>query len=100
MASIVYIESPAGVGYSYSTDGNVKTDDDQVQFENNFLETSFYFQKFNSLQFTAVLFDYFCCRFGSETLPIITATSFCIFLHIAQFVEKFSPQIIPILITS
>jgi cathepsin A (carboxypeptidase C) len=29
-ASIVYIESPAGVGFSYSSDGNFTTDDDQV----------------------------------------------------------------------
>lgn len=29
-ASVVYIEAPAGVGYSYSTDGNITTDDDQV----------------------------------------------------------------------
>uniref|UniRef100_F1L111 Carboxypeptidase n=1 Tax=Ascaris suum TaxID=6253 RepID=F1L111_ASCSU len=34
MASVVYIESPAGVGYSYSTDGNVTTNDDQTSLEN------------------------------------------------------------------
>jgi cathepsin A (carboxypeptidase C) len=32
-ASVVYIESPAGVGYSYSTDGNTTTDDDQTSLE-------------------------------------------------------------------
>uniref|UniRef100_A0A0R3RMA3 Uncharacterized protein n=1 Tax=Elaeophora elaphi TaxID=1147741 RepID=A0A0R3RMA3_9BILA len=39
LASIVYIESPAGVGYSYSSNGNLVTDDDKVHFGNNFLET-------------------------------------------------------------
>lgn len=34
LASVVYIEAPAGVGYSYSTDGNVTTNDDQTSTEN------------------------------------------------------------------
>ncbi|MCP9262029.1 Carboxypeptidase [Dirofilaria immitis] len=34
MASIAYIESPAGVGYSYSINGNIKTNDDQTAEEN------------------------------------------------------------------
>ncbi|WKX94794.1 hypothetical protein Q1695_011788 [Nippostrongylus brasiliensis] len=34
IASVVYIESPAGVGYSYSTDGNITTNDDQTSLEN------------------------------------------------------------------
>lgn len=33
-ASVVYIESPAGVGYSFSTDGNTTTNDDQTSYEN------------------------------------------------------------------
>ena len=32
-ASVVYIESPAGVGYSYASDGNTTTNDDQVFFK-------------------------------------------------------------------
>lgn len=35
MASVVYIESPAGVGYSYATDRNLTTDDDQVRLSNS-----------------------------------------------------------------
>ncbi|VBB27528.1 unnamed protein product [Acanthocheilonema viteae] len=34
MASIVYLESPAGVGYSYSSDGNIQTDDNKTAREN------------------------------------------------------------------
>ncbi|PIO77527.1 serine carboxypeptidase [Teladorsagia circumcincta] len=34
MASMVYIESPVGVGYSYSTDGNITSDDDQASLDN------------------------------------------------------------------
>jgi cathepsin A (carboxypeptidase C) len=33
-ASIVYIEAPAGVGYSYTTDGNFTTDDEQMALDN------------------------------------------------------------------
>lgn len=31
---MVYIEAPAGVGFSYSTDGNTTTNDDQTSLEN------------------------------------------------------------------
>lgn len=34
MASVVYIEAPAGVGYSYAADGNITTNDDQTSLEN------------------------------------------------------------------
>lgn len=30
IANVLYLESPAGVGYSYSDDKNYATDDDQV----------------------------------------------------------------------
>jgi len=33
-ASVVYIEAPAGVGYSYSSDGNTTTNDDLTAQEN------------------------------------------------------------------
>jgi cathepsin A (carboxypeptidase C) len=33
-ASVVYIEAPAGVGFSYSTDGNTTTNDDLTSLEN------------------------------------------------------------------
>ena len=34
VANMLYLESPAGVGYSYSIDKNYTTDDDQVKSMN------------------------------------------------------------------
>lgn len=34
IANVLFIESPAGVGYSYATDGNITTNDDQTAAEN------------------------------------------------------------------
>ncbi|CAJ0963501.1 unnamed protein product, partial [Mesorhabditis belari] len=44
-ASVVFIESPAGVGFSYSTDQNVTTDDDEVA-QNNYDALIDFFNKF------------------------------------------------------
>lgn len=45
LASVVYIESPAGVGYSYSTNGSVKTNDDQVDILNSFFKFNTFLPK-------------------------------------------------------
>lgn len=34
MGHVLFLESPAGVGFSYATDGNITTDDDQVAKDN------------------------------------------------------------------
>uniref|UniRef100_A0A915PNG6 Carboxypeptidase n=1 Tax=Setaria digitata TaxID=48799 RepID=A0A915PNG6_9BILA len=45
MASIVYIESPAGVGYSFASDGDIKTNDNQTA-EENYAAIKGFFKKF------------------------------------------------------
>uniref|UniRef100_A0A0K0EKK6 Carboxypeptidase n=1 Tax=Strongyloides stercoralis TaxID=6248 RepID=A0A0K0EKK6_STRER len=42
LANVMYIESPAGVGYSYSIDGNTTTNDDQTALENYNAVKEFY----------------------------------------------------------
>lgn len=44
-ANMLYLEAPAGVGYSYSDDKNYTTDDDQVSW-NNYLALKDFFTKF------------------------------------------------------
>ncbi|VDK38921.1 unnamed protein product [Taenia asiatica] len=44
-ANVVYIEAPAGVGFSFSRDGNVTTDDDMVA-DNNYFALINFFEKF------------------------------------------------------
>ncbi|VDO06327.1 unnamed protein product [Rodentolepis nana] len=44
-ANVVYIEAPAGVGFSYARDGNVTTDDDMTA-DNNYFALVHFFQKF------------------------------------------------------
>ncbi|KAM7534578.1 hypothetical protein Aperf_G00000112897 [Anoplocephala perfoliata] len=44
-ANVVYIEAPAGVGFSYARDGNVTTDDDMVA-DNNYFALVNFFEKF------------------------------------------------------
>lgn len=48
-ASVVYIESPAGVGYSYSTNGNITTSDDQTSLE-NYNAVKAFFEEFPSFR--------------------------------------------------
>ncbi|KAG7252530.1 hypothetical protein CRUP_010882, partial [Coryphaenoides rupestris] len=45
LANVLYLEAPAGVGYSYSDDGNYTTNDDQVA-EDNYLALQSFFVKF------------------------------------------------------
>ncbi|XP_063045400.1 cathepsin A-like [Engraulis encrasicolus] len=45
VANVLYLESPAGVGFSYSDDKQYKTDDDQVA-DNNYLALQSFFSKF------------------------------------------------------
>ncbi|KAL2076897.1 hypothetical protein ACEWY4_027498 [Coilia grayii] len=45
VANMLYLESPAGVGFSYSDDQKYKTDDDQVA-EDNYLALQSFFAKF------------------------------------------------------
>ncbi|XP_002735966.3 lysosomal protective protein-like, partial [Saccoglossus kowalevskii] len=46
-ANVLYLESPAGVGYSYSDDGNYTTDDDQVA-DDNYAALKSFFKKYPS----------------------------------------------------
>ncbi|KAL7056413.1 hypothetical protein AAHC03_020948 [Spirometra sp. Aus1] len=45
IANVLYLESPAGVGFSYAVDGNVSTDDDIVAM-NNFAALQNFFERF------------------------------------------------------
>ncbi|KAK7487199.1 hypothetical protein BaRGS_00021551 [Batillaria attramentaria] len=45
VANMLYLEAPAGVGYSYSDDGNYTTDDDQTA-QDNHLALQDFFSKF------------------------------------------------------
>uniref|UniRef100_A0A0X3PNX8 Carboxypeptidase n=1 Tax=Schistocephalus solidus TaxID=70667 RepID=A0A0X3PNX8_SCHSO len=47
IANILYLESPAGVGFSYAVNGNVSTDDDIVA-KNNFAALENFFKRFPS----------------------------------------------------
>uniref|UniRef100_A0A914QAT6 Carboxypeptidase n=1 Tax=Panagrolaimus davidi TaxID=227884 RepID=A0A914QAT6_9BILA len=48
-ASVVYIEAPAGVGYSYSSDGNITTSDD-LTAEENYEGLKQFFKKYPNFQ--------------------------------------------------
>ena len=47
--NMVYIESPVGVGFSYSTDNNYKCDDDRTA-DQNMLAMADFFDKFPQLK--------------------------------------------------
>ncbi|XP_067906064.1 lysosomal protective protein-like [Heterodontus francisci] len=49
VANVLYLESPAGVGFSYSDDQNYATNDDEVA-ENNYLALQDFFSKFPSFK--------------------------------------------------
>ncbi|XP_077982198.1 lysosomal protective protein-like isoform X2 [Glandiceps talaboti] len=48
-ANVLYLESPAGVGFSYSDDGKYATDDDQV-VEDNYQALKSFFEVYTSLK--------------------------------------------------
>ncbi|XP_071785097.1 lysosomal protective protein-like [Asterias amurensis] len=48
VANVIFLESPAGVGFSYNENKNYSTDDDQTA-ENNLLALKDFFQKFQNM---------------------------------------------------
>ncbi|XP_034045441.1 lysosomal protective protein isoform X2 [Thalassophryne amazonica] len=69
IASVLYLEAPAGVGYSYSDDKKYKTDDDQVA-EDNFLALQSFFAKFPN--FTDNKFFIFGESYGGIYVPTLS----------------------------
>ncbi|XP_043844764.1 lysosomal protective protein-like [Dromiciops gliroides] len=70
VANMLYLESPAGVGYSYSSSRNYKTDDQQVAADNYQALQSF-FAKFPS--FTSNDFYVFGESYGGVYVPSLSA---------------------------
>ncbi|CAJ0959782.1 unnamed protein product, partial [Mesorhabditis belari] len=70
LASVVYIESPAGVGYSYSNNGNISTNDDQTSAENYEAVKTFFktFPQFRN-QPTFIMGE----SYGGVYVPTLTA---------------------------
>uniref|UniRef100_A0A8C6K6G5 Carboxypeptidase n=1 Tax=Nothobranchius furzeri TaxID=105023 RepID=A0A8C6K6G5_NOTFU len=68
-ANVLYLESPAGVGYSYSDDQNYKTDDDKVAADNYQALQSF-FVKFPN--FTLNEFFIFGESYGGIYVPTLS----------------------------
>lgn len=50
VANVLYLEAPAGVGFSYATDGNITTNDDQTALENYQALIDFFTNKFPEYQ--------------------------------------------------
>uniref|UniRef100_A0AC35U7T9 Neuroglian n=1 Tax=Rhabditophanes sp. KR3021 TaxID=114890 RepID=A0AC35U7T9_9BILA len=50
IGNVLFLSSPAGVGYSYSTDGNITATDDQVALDNYNAVLNFFHYKFPELQ--------------------------------------------------
>ncbi|XP_023672803.2 lysosomal protective protein [Paramormyrops kingsleyae] len=69
IANVLYLESPAGVGYSYSDDQQYETDDDQVA-DNNYLALQSFFSKFPS--FTQNEFFIFGESYGGIYAPTLS----------------------------
>ncbi|XP_049574763.1 cathepsin A-like isoform X1 [Syngnathus scovelli] len=69
IANVLYLESPAGVGYSYSNDGDYATDDDQVA-EDNYKALQSFFAKFPS--FTRNDFFIFGESYGGIYVPTLS----------------------------
>ncbi|PAV87210.1 hypothetical protein WR25_18873 isoform A [Diploscapter pachys] len=70
LASVIYIEAPAGVGYSYSTDGNVTTNDDQTSAE-NYEAFKLFFKTFPKYRNHSVYI--FGESYGGVYVPTLTA---------------------------
>ena len=46
VSNVLYLDQPAGTGYSYSGDGNITTDDEQTAQENYYAIQDFFMRKF------------------------------------------------------
>ncbi|KAM4630669.1 lysosomal protective protein [Polymixia lowei] len=69
IANILYLEAPAGVGYSYSDDQQYKTDDDKVA-DDNYLALQSFFVKFPN--FTKNEFFIFGESYGGIYAPTLS----------------------------
>ncbi|XP_048462040.1 lysosomal protective protein-like [Rhincodon typus] len=69
VANVLYLESPVGVGFSYSDDQNYATDDDEVA-ENNYLALQDFFSKFPN--FTSNDFYIFGESYGGVYTPTLS----------------------------
>ncbi|KAM6981412.1 lysosomal protective protein [Aplochiton taeniatus] len=69
IANVLYLEAPAGVGYSYSDDKKYKTDDDEVA-DDNYLALQSFFAKFPN--FTQNEFYIFGESYGGIYAPTLS----------------------------